>query len=123
MCSSDLAADSNTPDFSNLNKKDSPSKTVTKEIKKSQKIVRNPKNYFSKSFKINQTSPYTLVIINDAVYGISRNQNITITDLDKRADNKISLISYDDSGRKVKTEKFEYPSEKITPPETGTFKL
>ena len=119
----DKAADSNTPDFSNLDKKDSPSKTVTKEIKKSQKIVRNPKNYFSKSFKINQTSPYTLVIINDAVYGISRNQNITITDLDKRADNKISLISYDDSGRKVKTEKFEYPSEKITPPETGTFKL
>ena len=83
----------------------------------------NPKNYFSKTIKINQSSPYTLIVVNDLVYGISKNKTITITDLDRRADNEIRIVGYDETGHASNTKTISYPSEKITPPETGIPKL
>ena len=109
-------------DFSTIKNNFHPAKS-TGLIKMSKTAVYNPKNYFSKTIKINQSSPYTLIVVNDLVYGISKNKTITITDLDRRADNEIRLVGYDETGHASNAKTISYPSEKITPPETGIPKL
>ena len=62
--------------------------------------------YFSKTFEINKASDYTLVIVNDMVYGLSKNQKITITNLDNSKENIIKFIGYDSAGKKVATKSY-----------------
>lgn len=77
------------------------------------------KKLFSKTFDINNSSTYTLVAINGAVYGLSTKKSITITDINLNLENTIFLIGYDKSGKKVNTETINIRSGKIKAPDAG----
>lgn len=77
------------------------------------------KKLISKTFDINQMSKYTLVAINNMVYGLSDRKSITITDLNAYTNNMISLIGYDASGKKENVRIINLNSNKIKAPDTG----
>ena len=77
--------------------------------------------YFSKTFKLNQDSKYTLVIINDVVYGVSDKDKIVIKNLDKNRLNVINLLEYDARGIKMNEKTFRLGTEKA--PDSGKPKL
>ena len=64
-------------------------------------------------------SKYTLVAINNMVYGLSDQKSITITDLNAYSNNMISLIGYDASGKKENVRIINLNSNKIKAPDTG----
>lgn len=79
--------------------------------------------YSSRTFELNRDSKYTLVIINDMIYGLSDKDKITIKDIDEDRENKIVLISYNDAGKIEKKETHIIGSLKASPPDSGKLKL
>ena len=74
----------------------------------------------TKTFNINQDTEYTLIIINDLLYGFSKNKTITITDLDEDYDNEIRFVSYDSDGN-IKSKKiYNLHPKTIKTPDTSS---
>ena len=100
-------------------------RTEGASAKESQKIVLNINKtkaypeYFSKTYQINQNSKYTLVVVNDTIYGLTTKSSITITELDKNRENIISFISYNESGEKIKSDIYYLEPKTIGVPNTG----
>ena len=80
---------------------------------------KRAKKLFSKTLAINQDTEESLIIINDAVYGLSSKKSITITNLDVTRENTISIIGYDQEGNKKNTRIIKFHSNKIKAPNTG----
>lgn len=77
--------------------------------------------YFSKTFDLNRDSKYTLVIINDLIYGVTDKNKITIKDLDGGRLNVISFLEYDSGGSLIHQKTFRTGTEKV--PDSGKVKL
>lgn len=73
--------------------------------------------YFSKTYQINQDSKYTLVIINETIYGVSDKKKLVIRNLDKNRINNIMFVGYNESGEKINQKTFHFGTEKA--PDSG----
>jgi hypothetical protein len=77
--------------------------------------------YFSKTFKLNENSEYTLVVINGTVYGVSDKDKIVIRKLDKNRVNNIVFLEYDFRGVKINQREYKFGTEKT--PDSGVIKF
>ena len=77
--------------------------------------------YFSKTFKLNESSEYTLVVINGTVYGFSDKDKIVIRKLDKNRVNNIVFLEYDFRGVKINQREYKFGTEKT--PDSGVIKF
>lgn len=79
--------------------------------------------YSSKTFELNRESKYTLVIINDAIYGLTNKELITIKNIDEDRKNTIVFVQYDENGRPEKKEIHVVGEDKPSVPDSGKLKL
>ena len=79
--------------------------------------------YSSKTFELNRESKYTLVIINDAIYGLTNEELITIKNIDEDRKNTIVFVQYDENGRPEKKETHAVGEDKLSVPDSGKLKL
>jgi len=76
------------------------------------KLSKNQSSYplkskiFSKTFDL--TSALNLIIINDVVYGISREKSITITGLLESQENSIIIVSFDETGKHLSKKTYTF---------------
>lgn len=77
---------------------------------------------FSKTIEINQNSDYSIIIVNDVVYGYSREKSLTIFNLDSNMENNIQVASYDSSGEKISKDNYNIPPDDFEIPDCGTAK-
>ena len=88
------------------------------------KYSKNTANYqlkskiFSKTFALD--SDYTLVIVNDVVYGISKNNSITITNLDESLGNSVILVGFNSSGERVSKKTYTFSPNTISAPDCSS---
>jgi hypothetical protein len=85
--------------------------------------AKNIPRYSSRTFELNRDSKYTLVIINDTIYGLSDKDRITIKDIDEDRENKIVFVSYNNTGKLEKKETHIIGNPKASPPDSGKLKL
>jgi hypothetical protein len=72
------------------------------------------------SYDINKDSEYTLIVINDMVYGVSKQKRLILTGLDPTKTNTINLVPYDKNGEKLDEKTISFEPEKLGVPDSGT---
>ena len=79
--------------------------------------------YSSRTFELNHESKYTLVIINDAIYGLTDKESITIKNIDEDKKNTIVFVQYNENGRPEKKIVHTIGQDRLSVPDSGKLKL
>ncbi|MBQ2639100.1 cutinase family protein [Candidatus Saccharibacteria bacterium] len=88
------------------------------------KLSKNQSNYplksklFSKTF--NLTSTLNLIIVNDVVYGISREKSITVTGLLESQENSIIIVGFDETGKRLLKKTYTFSPENPKTPDCSS---
>ena len=73
-----------------------------------------------KEISLNQSSEYSVIVVNDVVYGYSREKTLKIIGLDASRKNVIKVIGYNAAGERISDKTYNINPENIGAPDCGT---
>ncbi|MBQ6486759.1 cutinase family protein [Candidatus Saccharibacteria bacterium] len=91
------------------------------KIKFSRNAISEEKTkLFMKEISLNQSSEYSVIVVNDVVYGYSREKTLKIIGLDASRKNVIKVIGYNAAGERISDKTYNINPENIGAPDCGT---